>query len=84
MERFFGIMPASEVKIEKIYEDDLGFKIIVQAGEHGWSIMYPGYSGATYDDIDNTPEDNFKLALKELSAHIYSFREIKSSKEAEK
>ena len=76
MKRFMGMMPKNEIKIEKKYEDDFGFSIIVQAGEHGWSILYADGS-ATYDDIDNTSEDNLKLALKELSAHIYSFKEIK-------
>lgn len=74
MKRVMGMMPVNEVKIEKIYKDDIGFKIIVQAGERGWSILYADGS-SMYDDIDNTPEDNLNLALEELRTHIHSFKE---------
>lgn len=80
MNRFMGMMPASEIKIEKIYKDDLGFNIIVQAGEHGWTILYADYS-SMYDDVDNTPEDNLKLALKKLKTHIHSFKEIEGGRQ---
>ena len=47
-----GMMPVSEIKIEKTYKDDLGFSIIIQAGEHGWTILFSDGS-SIYDDIDN-------------------------------
>ena len=75
-----GMMPVSEIKIEKTYKDDLGFSIIIQAGEHGWTILFSDGS-SIYDDIDNTPEDNLKLALEKLRTHIHSFKEIEEGKE---
>ena len=80
MKRFMGMMPVSEIEIEKEYKDDLGFKIIVQAGKHGWTILFADYS-SIYDDIDNAPEDNLKLALKELRTHIHSFKEDEGREE---
>lgn len=79
MRRFMGMMPVSEIKIEKIYKADLGFEIIVQAGKHGWTIVYADGS-SMYDDIDNTPEDNLQLALGTLGTCISSFEEVKYDK----
>jgi hypothetical protein len=75
-----GMMPVSEIKIEKIYKDKLGFKITVQAGNHGWTILYADGS-SMYDDIDNTPEDNLQLALETLRTYISSFEEVKYDKD---
>lgn len=79
MKRFMGMMPVSEIKIEKIYKDELGFKIIVQAGKHGWTILYADGS-SMYDDIDDIPENNLKRALDELRIHIHSFKEEQGGK----
>ena len=65
MRRLFGMMPSSEVKIQKIYRDALDLQIIVEAGPHGYTIIYA--DGSTkYKDIDDTPENNFKRALELL------------------
>ena len=74
MKRFMGMMPVNKIKIEKIYRDDLGFEITVQAGEHGWTILFADYS-SIYRDIDDTAENNFEAALAELRTHIRSFKE---------
>lgn len=74
MQRLFGMMPKDEVKIEKVYKDSLGLKIIIQAGEHGWSILFADCS-SIYRDIDDTPENNFEAALAELKTHISNIKE---------
>lgn len=61
MKRFFGMMPNSEIKIEKHYKDDNGYKITIQAGTHGWTIIYAD-SSSEFKDVDNTTDENFKTA----------------------
>jgi len=39
MIRFAGMMPSNEVKIEKEFIDKFNTKIIIQAGDFGWSIL---------------------------------------------
>lgn len=40
MNRFFGMMPSSEVQISKTFKDRNGRKIIIDAGKNGWTIMW--------------------------------------------
>lgn len=61
MKRFFGMMPSEEVEKEKLYIDDSNLKIRIQAGPHGWTIIWAD-GGTTYIDEDNTTEDNFQNA----------------------
>ena len=49
MERFFGMMPSSEIEIEKGYTDCLNFRILIQAGCHGWSVLW-GDRSSNYRD----------------------------------
>jgi hypothetical protein len=66
MERLFGLMPNSEVEIEKTYVDDLGLKIIIQAGPNGYSIIYADHSAEWGDYVDST-ENNLKRAVDKLN-----------------
>ena len=66
MERLFGLMPNSEVEIEKTYIDDLGLKITVQAGPNGYSIIYADHSAEWADYADST-ENNLKRAVDKLN-----------------
>ena len=68
MNRFFGMMPRKEVEKEKWYTDDLGLSIGIQAGPHGWTIMWADDS-ATWKDNDATTEENFEDALKTLKSY---------------
>ena len=61
MERFFGLMPSSEIEIERWYKDENGFKITIQAGENGWTVIYADLS-TDYEDTVNKAEDNFSDA----------------------
>lgn len=64
MQRFFGMMPSSEVEIEKRYKDKCGDDVKIQAGKHGWTITWPDYS-STFKDVDDTAENNFAEAKAE-------------------
>ena len=79
MKRMFGMMPSSEVEIEKLYRDDLNLKIIIQSGKHGYSIIYAD-SSAEFKDIDDTAENNFNLALSIVKEKLGELKEETGSK----
>ena len=66
MERFMGMMPISEIKIEEHYKrkDEDGI-FIIQAGPHGYSILFPDH-GAYGKDVNSTSENNRDAALQYL------------------
>jgi len=68
MERFYGVMPSDEVEIEKTLKDENGLDIILQAGPHGWSVIWPNYD---YDflDVDDTAESNMAKAEQVVHYH---------------
>lgn len=70
MNRMFGMMPSSEIKIEKNYKTDLG-TVIVQAGNKGYSVIFADGS-SEYDDIEDTAENNFNRAYKIVKELIKS------------
>lgn len=61
MRRFFGMMPSSEIEMERRYKDESGLSIKIQAGKHGWTIIYAD-GGTEYEDVDATAEENFDKA----------------------
>ena len=64
MKRFFGMMPSSEIEIEKGFKCSGGLNIRIQAGIHGWTIIYAD-GGTKYADINAiTAQENFDEALK--------------------
>ena len=69
MHRFFGMMPNSEIEIEKILVDSDGLNITIQAGPNGWSIIWAD-GGSTYKDEVHTAEENYNIALKEVKSHV--------------
>jgi len=62
MNRFFGMMPSSKIAIERVFEDNNGYKITIQAGCNGWSILWAD-CGSTFKDEVDTAENNFKKAF---------------------
>lgn len=64
--RFMGIMPRNEIEIEKYYRDIDSKEYTIQAGPHGWTIVYPDKS-TKYDDNFATSEENFKIAYTYLT-----------------
>ena len=63
MNRMFGMMPSSEVEIEKIFIDKYNLRITIQAGPHGWTIIYADNS-TKYNDCNASSEENFETAKK--------------------
>lgn len=76
MKRIFNLtLPPNEIKIKKIYEDNIGLKIIIEAGDMGWNIIY--YDGSTmYKDYIQPSQENFNDALNTLKSHIPNVHEI--------
>ena len=62
MKRFFGKMPSSEVEVSKRYKDENGLEITIEAGPHGWTIIYAD-SSTNYVDEDKSSIENFNEAL---------------------
>jgi hypothetical protein len=75
MKRFFGMMPSDEIKKEKHYKDDLGLRITIQAGPHGWTIMYAD-SSSEFKDVDSTTNENFKTAYDIATKNLGKLIEI--------
>ena len=61
MKRFFGMMPSTEIEIEKYYKDEDGYKITIQAGKNGWTIIYADHS-TDFKDIIGSANENFEEA----------------------
>ena len=61
MKRFFGMMPSTEIEIEKYYKDEDGYKITIQAGKNGWTIIYADHS-TDFKDIISSANKNFEEA----------------------
>lgn len=70
MNRFMGMMPSSEVKKEKTFKvgEDQS-RVTLQAGENGWTILFAD-SSSEYKDIEDTTENNFNSALKQLNKYF--------------
>lgn len=74
MKRFFGMMPTSEVEIEKKYKDKNGHDVTIQAGPNGWTILwYDG--GSSWKDEENTAEENFNTAFKTAEESVGTLTE---------
>lgn len=69
MKRFFGMMPSDSIEIEESFSDACGFKILIQAGPEGYSIIYADHS-CEYQDINDTSENNFDKAYRVATEHL--------------
>lgn len=61
MRRFFGMMPSSEIEVERYYKDKNGYRITIQAGVNGWTIIYAD-SSTQFKDITASTGENFNMA----------------------
>ena len=75
MKRFFGMMPSSEIKKEKCYKDKYGYKIRIQSGLNGWTIIYAD-SSTDFRDITNSVDENFNDAYNLAVARLGTLTEI--------
>lgn len=61
MKRFFGMMPNSEIEIEKHYKDENGYRVTIQSGANGWTVIYAD-SSTDFKDVVDSSIENFKEA----------------------
>ena len=61
MNRFMGLMPSDEVTIQKTFKDRNGRDVRIQAGPHGWTVIYAD-GGTNYKDTDASDDENFNTA----------------------
>lgn len=79
MRRFFGMMPSNEVKMTNKYVTESGDKVVIEACEHGWTIIYADAS-TEFKDFDDTVQNNFDFALRVLKSR---FNVVEIKKETE-
>lgn len=78
MKRFFGMMPNEEIGKEKGFKDKDGHVIIVQAGIHGWSIIYADNS-SEFMDVNDTIDNNFSIAYERAKNRLGELYDVPSS-----
>ena len=79
MQRFFGRMLSSEVTLEKTYKDKYGLTLRLEAGPHGWTVIYAD-GGTEYKDVDATPEENLEAAYQQALSHFSELTEVSEPK----
>ena len=63
MNRFFGMMPCNEIDKEETFIDENNYKVTIQAGCNGYTIIYA--DGSSQDeDITCSTEENFNKAFR--------------------
>lgn len=79
MNRFFGMMPSSEVEKEEHFKVGVSqLTTTIQAGKKGWTILYADGSSEYKDEINST-ENNFNKALQVLKSHFVDVNRINLS-----
>lgn len=64
-----GFMPSNEITIEKVYKDKYDLSVAIDAGPHGWTVIWADGSTSYKDneDIDtNNFDEAYKLAERKL------------------
>ena len=70
MKRMFGMMPSSEVELRESYKDNFGLTVRIEAGKHGWTIMWAN-GGSDYKDVDaESAIENFSEAFETAQNRI--------------
>lgn len=77
MRRFFGMMPSSEIGMERCYKDKNGYRITIQAGVNGWAIIYAN-SSTEFKDTTALIEENFNTAYDLAVRRLGILTEIES------
>ena len=77
MDRFFGMMPVSEIEITKNYKDQDGLGISIDAGKNGWTVRWADHS-SNYKDVVATAEENFKEAYNSVIDRGFELTEVES------
>lgn len=74
MKRFFGMMPSDEIKKEVRYKDHNDLSVTIQAGPHGWTILWAD-GGSNYKDVDNDTDKNFEEAYNIANEQVGPLKE---------
>jgi len=69
------MMPCSEIEIEKRYADSDGSKVTIQAGCHGWTVIWAD-GGSNYNDEDDTAKKNFDKAYLLATDMVGDIKEV--------
>ena len=77
MKRIFGMMPSDEIEKRKRYKDKYDHAITIQAGPHGWTVIYAD-GGTEFKDEDDTTDNNFQKAYKVATDALGELTEIPS------
>ena len=62
MQRFCGMISPSDIIIEKNYTDKNNVHVVLQANTDGWTIILKSTHGITYEDVQDTADNNFNKA----------------------
>lgn len=75
MNRFFGMMPASEVQMCRRFKDGNNLTVTIEAGLKGWTIIWADNS-TNYSDVDDTFENNFAKAYERAVDLVGPLKEV--------
>ena len=82
MQRIFGMMPSNEIEKVGYFKDKLDLMITIEAGPHGWTIMYADHS-AKYADKNASSEDNFNEAKSIAESELGTLKEMNMTDDKE-
>lgn len=78
MNRFFGMMPSSEIKVSKQYMDSHKLRIRIDAGDNGWTITYADGSTEYRDESVGT-ETNLTNAYEIAVSRLGELKEFSNN-----
>lgn len=63
LDRYYGRLREKDLEIKKYYKDKYGLTVIIEAGPHGWTIVYTDQTNCAKDE-ELPSEENFANAYK--------------------
>ena len=75
MRRFFGLMPSREIERGETFKTKDNQNVIIDAGPHGWTIIYADNS-ADYKDVDDTTDNNFNSAYNLATSKVGELKRV--------
>lgn len=80
MQRFFGMMPASEVERRESFLDKYDTRVMIDAGPNGWTVRYCDGS-SQYKDETKTTDENFQTAYEVANEAVGPLRPMPKEEE---
>ena len=75
MKRFCGMMSSNEITISKIYKDQNGLTVRINAGPNGWTVMYADGS-SDFKDEELPDTQNLKNAYDNAVNHLGKLTDV--------